>query len=181
MQAASMKQAGVLLLDAIYRSHPGSEDELLRAVADVCLASGLQIQSNSQLLLCPVSCCQIGAAVSQRKLTMTGKLQETLESAALKPNFQVIPGPLNQPAAVLPNLAGLISNKHKIPLVRGILANVQVSLIHPKTASDGSVVITVSKQQQPIQPDSSTKQPYEVSNTCQVMVSCTYPCNTAWC
>lgn len=166
--------AGALLLDAIHRSHPASDDELLRTVADICLANGLQSQSEGQLVLSPTSVCQVGEAIRHRQVNMADKLKATLQSDAYSPYFQIISGPVGTQPAILPKLAVLISSKHKIDPVSNILATVHINFTHPQTPGHAASVkslVPSAKQHQHIMPDSNETQSKEVSSL-QAMLPC---------
>ena len=114
-----------MLYKAIQRSHSAKDDELLCTVAVACLAHGLKQNSESQLQLLPVSICQIGAAIRQRGIHMTGKLLLNLESDALSSCVEMIAGPEGAQPAVLLKLAQLIHEEHKTAQVKQILSEMQ--------------------------------------------------------
>lgn len=171
---AYMMQAGALLLDAIHRSHPASDDELLRTVADICLANGLQSQSEGQLVVSPTSVCQVGEAIRHRQVKMADKLKTTLQSNAYSSYFQIISGPVGTQPAILPNFAELISNKHNIDPIDSILAIVNINLTHPQTAGHAASVKSLvpnAKQHQHVMPDSNETRSKEVAEAGVSLIS----------
>ena len=147
-----MDQACALLLQAIHKSDPAKNDDLLSTVTEACLKQGLRKISGIQLQLSPVSCSQIGIFIKQQKIKLTGKLQANLQSDALSPYLDIIAGPKGVQPAVLPKLAELIHTKHRPAQLKDVL---QISFTHPHNSGatsanvgDGKVFIDISGQDQ---------------------------------
>ena len=155
MQALQADQEYNLLYSAIQKSHSAKHEELLRTVADACLAMGLQKSSKTDLHLFPVSVCKIGTLVRHRHVAIDGKLLPNLMSENLSPYLELTAGRQGAQPSILLKLPQLISEEHKTAQIGQILARVQISPMHPHS-SVSATAGTSSTQLLPKQPAQQT-------------------------